>query len=124
MLATLVENAIIYNRPGGRVDVQVAPAADGSATVVVADTGRGIPAEELDRIFDRFHRVARDVPGTGLGLAIVIELASSIGASVRVSSEVGRGSRFEVRFPPSPGAAKTDEAAAAGGPLPGGEPRP
>jgi signal transduction histidine kinase len=97
ILANLVENAIIYNNPGGRVDVAVATWG-GQTTLAVTDTGRGIPPAELERVFERFHRGTRDVPGTGLGLAIVRELAESIGAKVQVESTVGEGSRFEVLF--------------------------
>ncbi len=97
IVANLVENAIIYNRPGGSVDISV-ERRDGRVVLSVSDTGRGIPKDHVDHVFDRFHRGVRDVPGTGLGLAIVRELAEGIGAKVDVESEVGSGSRFEVSF--------------------------
>ena len=106
IVANLVENAVIYNRPGGRVDITF-DSRDGQTVLSVADTGRGIPPEELEHVFDRFHRGARDVPGTGLGLAIVQELAGSIGATVRVESTIAAGSRFELCFANPSGAPVT-----------------
>ena len=71
--------------------------------MVVRDDGPGIPAEHLPRIFERFYRVdkarSRDLGGTGLGLSIVKHLAESIGATVGVASDVGRGTRFTVLLP-------------------------
>jgi signal transduction histidine kinase len=75
---------------------------DDSAQLTVEDTGVGIPAEELPRLFDRFHRVkgavSRTHEGTGIGLALVQELVHLHGGTVRVESEIGRGSRFIVTF--------------------------
>jgi two-component system phosphate regulon sensor histidine kinase PhoR len=69
----------------------------------VADTGEGIPAGELPRVFERFYRVdkarARQTGGTGLGLAIVRHVAEAHGGSVRVDSELARGSTFTVTLP-------------------------
>jgi signal transduction histidine kinase len=69
----------------------------------VADTGEGIPAGELPRVFERFYRVdkarARQTGGTGLGLAIVRHIAEAHGGAVRVESELGRGSTFTVTLP-------------------------
>ena len=90
----------------GRVDITF-DSRDGQTVLSVADTGRGIPPEELEHVFDRFHRGARDVPGTGLGLAIVQELAGSIGATVRVESTIAAGSRFELCFANPSGAPVT-----------------
>jgi two-component system phosphate regulon sensor histidine kinase PhoR len=71
--------------------------------VLVRDDGPGIAAEHLPRIFERFYRVdkarSRDLGGTGLGLSIVKHLAESIGASVTVASEVGKGTTFRVLLP-------------------------
>jgi two-component system phosphate regulon sensor histidine kinase PhoR len=78
-------------------------AADGGAEFEVADDGPGIAAEHLPRIFERFYRVdkarSRELGGTGLGLSIVRHLAESLGATVRVDSVPGRGTRFEVSVP-------------------------
>ena len=105
ILENIVENGIKYTTEGGRVEVTAA--RDGaSAVLVVQDDGPGIGAEHLPRIFERFYRVdkarSRDIGGTGLGLAIVRHLADSIGASIAVSSEPGRGARFAVTVPPRP----------------------
>lgn len=98
----LCDNAIKYNRPGGRVDVNVAP--EGEKVVLrVSDTGVGIPKDSIDRIFERFYRVdksrSKAVGGTGLGLSIVKHAALIEKADVRVESEPGDGSVFTVTFP-------------------------
>ena len=73
------------------------------AELTVADNGIGIPAEDLDRIFERFYRVdkshSKEVGGTGLGLSIVKHAAMVHGAQVGVESELGKGSVFTVSFP-------------------------
>ena len=106
ILDNLVENGVKYTREGGRVDVRVAAAGDGGATVEVADDGPGIAPEHLTRIFERFYRVdkarSREVGGTGLGLAIVRHLAESISAKVAVESAAGRGARFTLTLPSAP----------------------
>jgi two-component system, OmpR family, phosphate regulon sensor histidine kinase PhoR len=101
MLTNLVENAIKFNRDGGEVVIEC---EDGPSTRIrVHDTGEGIPAQHLDRLFERFYRVdrarSRDLGGTGLGLAIVKHLALAHGGEVRVSSELGLGSVFEIDLP-------------------------
>jgi two-component system phosphate regulon sensor histidine kinase PhoR len=102
ILENLVENAIKYTPAGGSVGIETA-GRDGGAQVTVSDDGPGIPPEHLPRIFERFYRVdkarSRDLGGTGLGLSIVKHLAESIGATVGVSSDVGRGTRFTVLLP-------------------------
>jgi two-component system phosphate regulon sensor histidine kinase PhoR len=104
MLENLVENAIKYTQEGGRVEVVCLPAAEGGARLEVRDDGPGIAPEHLTRIFERFYRVdkarSRELGGTGLGLAIVKHLAESVGASVGVSSEPGKGSCFTIAIPP------------------------
>jgi two-component system phosphate regulon sensor histidine kinase PhoR len=107
ILTNLVDNAIKFNRQGGRVVVSAAPeiAADGESQVVmrVRDTGPGIPPEHLPRVFERFYRVdkarSRDLGGTGLGLAIVKHLARAHGGEAYVTSEAGQGCEFVIRLP-------------------------
>jgi signal transduction histidine kinase len=98
--ANLIDNAIKYTPPSGRVDVAVV-ADDGRAIVRVADTGPGIPSDELPRIWERLFRgdQSRTERGLGLGLSLVKAIVEAHGGDVDVKSEVGRGSVFEVRLP-------------------------
>jgi two-component system phosphate regulon sensor histidine kinase PhoR len=93
----LLENAIKYNRPHGEVRVSYAR-QNGVVRIEVADTGVGIAADHLPRIFERFYRVdknrSREVGGTGLGLAIVKHIVEAHGSTVHVESTVGKGSTF------------------------------
>jgi signal transduction histidine kinase len=102
MVRNLVDNAIRYTRPGGRVDVSLRT-EDSSVVLTVADTGVGIPSRDLPRVFERFYRVdrarSRETGGTGLGLSIVKHVVENHGGTVSVESELGRGSAFEVRLP-------------------------
>jgi two-component system phosphate regulon sensor histidine kinase PhoR len=106
ILENLVDNAVKYTPQGGRVEVTTSPGPDGSARIEVADNGPGIAAEHQARVFERFYRVdkarSRELGGTGLGLSIVRHLAESLGASVSVESEPGKGSRFCVTLPAKP----------------------
>jgi two-component system phosphate regulon sensor histidine kinase PhoR len=102
MLLNLVENALKYGRPGGKVSI--AAKKDGAMVALsVADDGPGIESRHHARIFERFYRIdegrSRERGGTGLGLAIVKHLAESMGGSVSLKSELGRGSCFTVRLP-------------------------
>jgi two-component system, OmpR family, phosphate regulon sensor histidine kinase PhoR len=110
-----VDNALKYTPEGGRVCVR-AVATDGRVVVEVSDTGPGIPAEDLDRIFERFYRVdkgrSREVGGTGLGLSIVKHLAQRMGATVGVESVVGKGSVFRVSLPQAAPSAPPQQVAA------------
>ncbi|MGH9833297.1 MAG: sensor histidine kinase [Blastocatellia bacterium] len=104
ILINLVDNAIKFNRPGGAVTVTVQASEDQShQTIKVRDTGPGIPAEHLPRVFERFYRVdkarSREAGGTGLGLAIVKHLARAHGGEAYVTSEVGVGSEFSIKLP-------------------------
>ncbi len=105
ILEHLVDNALKYTPDGGRVTARVAPEGEG-VLVSIEDTGPGIGPEHLPRLFERFYRVdtarSRELGGTGLGLSIVKHLAESMGASVGVASQPGRGSTFEVRLPARP----------------------
>ncbi|MGQ9475387.1 MAG: ATP-binding protein [Actinomycetota bacterium] len=102
LLDNLLDNAIKYNRPGGRVSVGYRREGD-TLVLEVRDTGVGIPREELPRIFERFYRVdrarSRETGGTGLGLSIVRHIAELHGGSVSVDSEPGVGSVFYVHLP-------------------------
>jgi two-component system sensor histidine kinase SenX3 len=102
LVRNLIDNAIRYTKAGGTVTVTVA-AGDAEVTLQVTDTGGGIPTRDLPRIFERFYRVdrarSRETGGTGLGLAIVKHVSENHGGSVRVESELGRGTTFEVRLP-------------------------
>jgi len=101
-LKNLLENAIHYTGPGGKISVQAAQ-RNGIVEITVADTGIGIPSQELGRIFERFYRVdksrAREEGGTGLGLSIVKHIAEAHGGRVEVESEVGKGSHFTLVIP-------------------------
>jgi two-component system phosphate regulon sensor histidine kinase PhoR len=102
ILDNLIDNAIKYTPEGGSVRVECHVLRDGVA-IDVADTGIGIPRDDLPRVFERFYRVdkarSRELGGTGLGLSIVKHLAVSLGGQVSVSSRVGVGTRFTVRLP-------------------------
>ena len=102
IIYNLCSNAVHYSNSGGRVLVTVRDYRD-KAELTVADNGIGIPAEDLDRIFERFYRVdkshSKEVGGTGLGLSIVKHAAMVHGAQVSVESELGKGSVFTVSFP-------------------------
>jgi signal transduction histidine kinase len=103
----LVSNAVKFTRPGGivRVVVEIESSREPGARPVrvdVIDTGIGIPQEEHERIFEKFHRLAGpEYPGTGLGLAIARELVMRHRGSLSVESTVGLGSRFSVLLPQS-----------------------
>lgn len=103
----LTDNAITHTPAGGRVHLDVHPHGVGAVEFVVQDTGKGIPADELSRIFERFYQVdksrAKSQPkqGTGLGLAIVNELVLLHNGRILAQSEVGVGSAFTVRLPVS-----------------------
>lgn len=98
----LIGNAVKYNNPGGEVWVEVRR-ENTDMVLIVKDSGVGIPSESLNRIFERFYRVdkgrSRKQGGTGLGLAIVKHVVNFYHGTVRVESEIGKGSTFTVRLP-------------------------
>jgi len=95
----LLTNAAKFGGPGGAVTVTVARAED-TAILTVADTGPGIPADELDKVFDRFFRGRNArANGSGIGLAVVAELVAAHDGSVRVTSPPGQGAGFRVELP-------------------------
>lgn len=104
ILCNLVDNALKHTDAGGIVTVEL-KVNELAPTLIVLDTGTGIPEEVLGRIFERFYRVDRDRSrergGTGLGLAIVKHLCQSLGATISVTSTLGQGSEFRVQFPRS-----------------------
>jgi two-component system phosphate regulon sensor histidine kinase PhoR len=102
LLSNLIDNALRYTPAKGTVCVRL-EASESRAVFQVADTGDGIPAAELPRVFERFYRVdkarVRETGGTGLGLAIVRHVAEAHGGTVRVDSELAHGSTFTVSLP-------------------------
>jgi signal transduction histidine kinase len=98
--ANLLDNAIKYTQPGGRVTASVRQ-ADGRVELVVEDTGAGIPADELPRIWQRLFRGdrSRTERGLGLGLSFVKAIVEAHGGTVGVVSEPGRGSTFTISLP-------------------------
>jgi two-component system phosphate regulon sensor histidine kinase PhoR len=125
VLLNLVDNAVKYTPPGGRVSVRastVARPANGSLNtsacesedgvwvdVCVADTGIGVPKQDLPRLTERFYRVdkarSRELGGTGLGLAIVKHIVQAHGGTLYIESEVGRGTQVHVYLPAAHAAA-------------------
>ena len=103
VLANLVDNAIKYGRAQGKVIVGGKKLDDGKLEMFVQDDGPGIPAESLDRVFERFYRVdkarSRDQGGTGLGLSIVKHIVQAHGGEVWVKSELGKGATFFFTLP-------------------------
>ncbi len=105
VLLNLLDNAIKYTDPDGKVRVSVLDERD-HVTVRISDTGVGIPEEDLPQLFDRFYRVNKDrsraTGGSGLGLAISKQIVDLHGGTLAVQSAVGTGSTFDVRLPKSP----------------------
>jgi signal transduction histidine kinase len=104
MISNLLDNAIKYTPPGGKVSIEVQTAADHNVVVSVQDTGIGISPAELVQIFERFYRCdhSRSMPGIGLGLSLARTIARAHGGDVRVSSQSGQGSTFTVTLPQWP----------------------
>jgi signal transduction histidine kinase len=109
LLGNLLSNAVKFTPDGGRVEVRLRKDGD-QLELAVADTGVGIPAADLERIFERFYRTAiarrQAIQGTGLGLTITKAIVEAHHGTIAVDSEEGRGSTFTVRLPLglSPGA--------------------
>ena len=102
MIYNLIDNAVKYNKQGGRADVDVRSSGD-DIVVTVSDTGIGVPADSIDRIFERFYRAdkshSRKIGGTGLGLSIVKHGVSLHGGSITVKSSEGSGTTFTMTLP-------------------------
>ena len=98
----LVENAIKYNRTGGSVRIYLYK-RDSRVTLIVSDTGVGIPQEDIERVFERFYRVdkarSREAGGSGLGLSIVKHAVEQFSGEISVESTLGEGTRITVSFP-------------------------
>jgi two-component system phosphate regulon sensor histidine kinase PhoR len=103
ILSNLLDNAIKFTPEGGAITIGAKPLSDTQVEFFVRDTGMGIPAEDLARLFERFYRVdkarSRALGGTGLGLAIVKHLARAMGGDVRVESKSDQGSVFFFTVP-------------------------
>lgn len=101
IIFNICDNAVKYNKQGGRVDVSLRQCVDG-VELSVADTGIGIAAKDIDHIFERFYRAdkshSKEIGGTGLGLSIVKHGVKFMGASVFVESEIGKGTTVRVLF--------------------------
>jgi two-component system phosphate regulon sensor histidine kinase PhoR len=102
-ILNLLANAIKFNRPGGEVRVSATVNGGHQVAIVIADTGVGIPSQDLPRIFERFYRIdkarSRQVGGTGLGLSIVKHVVERMNGAIEVESQLGRGSVFTLRLP-------------------------
>jgi len=118
ILVNLLTNALDAVDASGRVTVTARPEPDG-VLITVSDTGHGIPADDLKRIFEPFYTTKGRGKGTGLGLAICRQLTAALGGTIAVESHLGQGSTFFVRLPaggpPSKTAADPPLRAAAGG---------
>jgi signal transduction histidine kinase len=116
VVRNLVRNAVAHTNPGDRVDVS-ARALDGCLEIEISDTGPGIPADQLDRIFERFHRLdpgrSRDKGGAGLGLAIARAIVEAHGGRIYAESVPGRGATFRIDLPgyrPGVAASRSEDA--------------
>jgi PAS domain S-box-containing protein len=128
VLLNLLSNAVKYNRPGGRVDVSCERGTPGRIRLSVADTGRGIRAQDLGRVFVPFDRLGAEqtgIEGTGVGLALSQHLCERMGGQLRVDSVADVGSTFVIELPASelasvaangPGVAASGPGVAANGP--------
>lgn len=103
MITNLLENAIKYNKANGSVIITVTK-TDHVVEIRFADTGQGIPEQEVSRIYDRFYRcdTSRSRPGSGLGLSLVKAIVQRSGGEIHVQSTLGQGSVFTVNLPLSP----------------------
>jgi two-component system phosphate regulon sensor histidine kinase PhoR len=105
ILGNLFDNGLRHTPSGGSIELDVRPAERGTV-LTVRDTGTGIPAEHLPRVFERFYRVdparSRERGGTGLGLSIVKHLVEGHGGRITVSSAVGRGTTVRITLPVPP----------------------
>ncbi len=106
VLYNLLSNAFKFTPDGGRISLHVTLPSENSddlVTISISDTGPGIPANEIDKIFDRFYQVdsssSREFEGSGIGLSLVKELVQLVNGTIRVDSSEGQGSTFRVQLP-------------------------
>ena len=115
VICNLLHNAVQYNKPGGKIRLRVSPGAD-TVVIEVSDTGIGIPADQLDLIFERFHRVDPsrhgDGSNAGLGLSIVKGYVTLMGGAIAVESEPGRGTTFRLHLPAIQGSSSPEHSLA------------
>lgn len=108
LIANLMDNAIKYTDPGGRVNVKASHTDTHGKNVLISitDTGIGIPKKDLPRVFERFYRCdpSRSRSGTGLGLSLARAIARAHGGNISVRSTIGEGSTFTVELPWQPDA--------------------
>jgi two-component system sensor histidine kinase VicK len=102
VLINVVQNAFKYTSPDGRIDVRLEDTST-AALIRVIDDGIGIPAEDAERVFDRFYRVdktrSRDFGGTGLGLSIAREIVEAHGGAISIASEPDNGTEVTISLP-------------------------
>ena len=102
VLINLVHNAIKFTQPGGEIRVEARARGDGYVELAVTDTGKGIPAHEIDKVFDKFYwseSAPVESRGAGLGLAIAKNLVELHGGTIQVESVLGEGTRFSFTIP-------------------------
>lgn len=101
-LLNLLSNAIKYNSQGGSVKLDISPVEDQRLRIRVTDTGKGIPSDQLEQLFQPFNRLEAensDIEGTGIGLTLTRRIIELMGGNVNVESEVGVGSTFWIELP-------------------------
>ncbi|MFP4401386.1 MAG: sensor histidine kinase, partial [Candidatus Woesearchaeota archaeon] len=102
VIVNLFSNAVKFTEPGGQI-LFSAKKDEKGFSFSVKDTGRGIPEEKIPKLFNKFYQVeehmTREIQGTGLGLAIVKQIVNMHQGTIKVFSEVGKGTRFTIRIP-------------------------
>lgn len=100
MMGNLLDNAVKFTPPGGEIVLEAREART-HAVLIVRDTGTGIDAGDLPRVFDRFYRAdrSRSMPGNGLGLSFAAAIARAHGGEITAESRPGMGSAFTIRLP-------------------------
>ncbi len=113
VVSNLISNGLKYSPEGSPIEVTCQLDPDGTGCVFVRDHGRGIPTDQLDRVFDKFHRVEDPLrmttSGTGLGLFIARQLTGAMGGSLSVDSTLGQGATFSFRVPLAPEGAQAPD---------------
>ena len=102
LLLNLFLNAVDAMQDGGELRIRLAPNGSGGASIWIGDTGVGIPANELDRIFDAFHTTKEAGKGNGLGLTVARRIVADHHGTLAVESVVGEGTEFQIQLPKSP----------------------